>query len=82
MDWRKKIKEELSKDPVKEIHEDRNIGGSGNGFTLKFDLKVVTFSGMVFSTSDMCWFDKVKDLPEKERSLMNKAYEAALAALE
>ena len=82
MDWRKRIKSELSRDPVKEIHEDRNVGGSGNGFTLEFDLKVVTFGGMVFSTSHMCWFDKVKDLPDHEQVLMDKAYEAAVAALE
>lgn len=82
MDWRTRIRQELDKDAVKEIHEDRGLSGSGSGFSYKFSLRVETRSGMVFSTSETCWFEKVKDVPQKEMALMDKAYEAAIAALE
>ena len=67
-----KIRQELNEDSVKEIHEDRLIGGSGNGFSLKFPLRVETRSGMIFLTSQMCWLNDMKDAPRKESLLAGR----------
>ena len=82
MNWRTKLRQELTADPVKEIHEERDLGGSGSGlFRLSMKLRVETLGGKIFSSSDVELFEKIKDRSEKERVLEDRLYQGAVDAL-